>query len=168
MALCNTPPSFNKDTDNYSKWKKKLDIWLNITDIAKVKRGGLIILRLDDETQEKVLENIASEEISSEEGAKKVVDQLDTIFKEDASLTAFECYEAFETYSRPHSASIKDYLDEFQKRLKKVQTKSGTTLGDAVLAYRLLRSANLSESDTKLVRATTDEMTYRDLRLKTP
>ena len=58
MAAFNdkTPPAFNRQSDDYSKWKKKFNIWKGITDLDKRKQGGNLILRLDDTTQEQVLE----------------------------------------------------------------------------------------------------------------
>lgn len=57
--------------------------------------------------------------------------------------------------------TIKDYCIEFQKRLKKVEV-TGTKLADCVTAYRLLKSANLLESQEQLIKATT-KMTYKDI-----
>ena len=160
-----TPPAFDSKVDNYQKWKKKLKLWESITDVAKAKRGSLITLRLDEDTQEAVLEAVTEENIKAEEGAKNVVDHLDIMFKVDESVTAYEMYEEFENYRRPESLSMKEYCNEFQRRYKKVQA-TGTTLADHVLAYRVLKSANLSESDTRLVKATVEKMDYASMTAK--
>ena len=60
-----TPPAFNGKTDDFSKWKWKYDIWKNITDVDKKKIGSLIILRLDDSTQDTVLEALAGKDIKN-------------------------------------------------------------------------------------------------------
>ena len=39
--------NFNKKTDDYTRWKKKFDVWETITDVAETKRGGILLLRLD-------------------------------------------------------------------------------------------------------------------------
>ena len=154
-----TPPPFDKDVDDYLKWKKKFKLWQSITDVAETKHGGLLVLRLDDSTQEKILELVTEEQIKAANGADTVITQLDQLVGVEATVTAFEAYEQFETYKRPHNVSIKDYCSEFQSRLKKVQT-NGSTLADHVLAYRLLKSANLDANDERLVKATVEATTY--------
>ena len=83
----NTPPPFHKDVDDYVKWKQKIKLWQNITDLDKKKRGSYIILRLDDLTQGKVLEQVSEANIAAEEGAKNVIDSLDRMFDDDESVT---------------------------------------------------------------------------------
>ena len=156
-----TPPPFDKNVDNYTKWKKKFKIWQSITDVADTKQGGLLVLRLDELTQETVMEAVTETDIRSATGAAKVLTQMDIMFKQDDAVTGYEAYEAFETYQRPQSMSIKDYCTEFERRLKKV-ADNGTTLADCVTAYRLLKSANLSEAQQQLLKATC-KMTYKDL-----
>ena len=154
-----TPPPFDKYKDDYSKWKKKLTLWQSITDTEKKKQGGLITLRLDDETQELVLESIDAGELAGEEGAKKVTDYLDKLFQKDKSTTEFEIYEEFEAYKRPYNLTMGEYINEFERRWKKTNSK-GTELSQNVLAYRLLKSANLTDKDEQLLKATVKEMTY--------
>ena len=57
------------------------------------------------------------------------------------------------TFDRPSNMSIQAYLNEFDQRLFK--TKSfGTVMLDDILAYRLLKSVNLSNYHEELVKAT--------------
>ena len=55
----NTPPSFNRSTDNYTKWRKKFDIWQGVTDVEKTKQGGsmmtlkILYLRLSKQKNSK-------------------------------------------------------------------------------------------------------------------
>ena len=55
--------------------------------------------------------------------------------------------------------SIQAYLNELYKRLFK--TKSyGTVMSDDILAYRLLKSANLSSYHEELMKATIPDLQY--------
>ena len=165
MAACNdkNPPAFNRSTDEYSKWKKKFNVWKNITDLEKKKQGGYLLLRLDDITQEKVLDKVTEEQIATEEGVNTIIAQLDTMFKKDANLTAYREYEEFESYRRPVDMDISDYLEEFERRWNKTKT-SGTALSDNVLAYRCLRSANLSEHNEQLVLVTIGTIDFENMK----
>ena len=156
------PPPFDKNRDSYKKWKKKLKLWQVGTDVPKARQGPLVALRLDDDTQDRIIDNVSDEDLTSDEGVKKILDHLDTLFEVDAILTDYETYENFETYVRPHGLSMKLFLEEFQLRLKKVEA-AGSKLADHVLTYRILKSANISNSDFKLIKATTTELTFKNV-----
>ena len=66
---------------------------------------------------------------------------------------------AFETFMRSSDISIQTFLNEFEKRLHK--TKSyGTEMSEDILAYRLLKSVNLSNEYEQLIKATFPELQY--------
>ena len=58
-------------------------------------------------------------------------------------------WKAFETFRRPANMSIQGFLNEFDKRLYKTKSYGTVQLGD-ILAYRLLKSANLSNNHEEL------------------
>lgn len=154
-----SPPPFNGSTDDYTKWKTKFQLWREIADVAKTKQAVLMALKLDDVTQEAILDLMTHLQLKEEAGADTLLGHLDKMFKKDESITSYELYEKFESYQRPAELSIKEYCAEFHKRLSKVKS-SGTQLSEHVLAYRLLKSANLSDAETQLVKATISKMDY--------
>ena len=159
-----TPPSFNRSSDDYTKWKKKFDIWQTVTDVPKARQGGLVVLRLDDDTQDDVLELITTNELQNADGSgiDKLLVHLDGMFPKDESVTAYEYYEELEDFKRPENMSMSEYCREFKRKLAKVKA-TGTNLSEPVLAFRLLKSANLGTSETQLVKATIDKMTYENM-----
>ena len=76
----------------------------------------------------------------------------------------FEALDNFETYCRPHNVSMNDFVIQFDKRSNKTK-KLCTNVCDDLLAYRVIRSANLLEHDEKMVKATC-ELTYQDVKSK--
>ena len=160
-----TPPPFDRNNDDYVKWKRRFKVWQSITDEDKKKQGGLLILRLDEETQESIFEALTSDQISSETGADLVIGQLDAIFQKDATVTAYEAYEEFESYKRPKEMTMSEYIAEFEKRWNRTKAK-GTALSDNVLAYRMLKSASLSTHQERLVKATLEEVTLETVKVK--
>ena len=157
-----TPPAFDKNKDDYSKWKRKFEVWQSITDVVNTKQGGLLALRLDEVTQGEVLEAISTADLKKEDGATRVITFLNGKFPEDNALTAFEAYEDFEKYKRPENVSISEYCAEFERKLAKVKAK-GTTVTNEVLAYRLLNSANITPSQEQLIKATITTMDYESM-----
>ena len=59
--------------------------------------------------------------------------------------------------------SICDYINEFESLLNKT-TKFGTTTSGGILAYRLLKSTNLSEEQEQLVKATINMYTFETMQ----
>ena len=79
------------------------------------------------------------------------------MFKKDKTQCAFEALEAFEGYKRPKELPIADFCNEFERLYNKTKTY-GTVLSDDVLAFRLLKAANLPNHQEQLAKATTTEL----------
>lgn len=160
-----TPPLLCKSR-SYDDWVKKVKIWRRITCLLPQDQGGAILMTLEGESEDKALE-LSEEDITSEEGVEKIIAQLDVLFKKNTTLEKFEALDSFETYRRSSDVSIHEFVIEFDKRYLKTK-KLGTEMSDDLLAYRMIKSANLSEQDEKVVKATT-ALAYEDIktRLKT-
>ena len=81
------------------------------------------------------------------------------MFTKDSTITKYQALESFETFKRPPNMSIHTYLNEFEKKWFKIKTH-GTLMSDDLLAYRLLRSANLSSCHEELIKATIAALQY--------
>ena len=156
------PPFFNSEVDDYAKWKRLINIWLYVTDLAKTKQGGVIVLRLDEDTRNEVLDVLLCDEISADDGVHKVLEVLDTIFQEDHLVSSYRDYEDFVKYQRPEHISIKEYCCQFQRKLVKVEA-TGTVIADNVLAFKLLKSAKLKLIEEQLIMATVSGMHYEEV-----
>ena len=157
------PPTFNRSVDDYSRWKKKLVLWQSITEVTKKRQGGMVVLSLDEETQEQVLEYFSATELAVKSGIKKVISYLDSLFEKDKTAAEYEIFKQFDEYIRPHSVSMKDFSDEFEKRWNKT-SKTGTNFSQSVLGCILLKAANLSEYEERLVKATVKEISYNEVK----
>ena len=123
-----------------------------------------MFLVLDEDAQDAALE-LPESDITGDEGIDKIVARLDQLYLKDRTQQAYEAYEAFETYKRPNDTNITNFVNEFEKRHSK--TKSfGTTMSSDILAYRLLKSANLSEHNEQLAKATITELTYDKMKMQ--
>ena len=116
------------------------------------------MLSVDDETLDAVLE-IDESDISKENGVYSIKDCLNRLFKKDSTVTKYQALEPFMTFKRPSNMSIQTYLNEFDKRLLKTMS-SGTVMSDGILAYRLLKSSNLSSHQEELVNTTMPDLKY--------
>ena len=50
------PPHFNAKTVDFSTWKRKYQLWKYVTDVDETKQGSLVVLNLDDDTQDTIFE----------------------------------------------------------------------------------------------------------------
>ena len=115
------------------------------------------MLSLEDEALDVVLE-IDESDISKENGVDFII-RLNRLLKKDSTVIKYQTLEAFMTFKRPSNVSIQAYLNEFDMRFFK--TKSyGTVMSDDTLAYRLLKSVNLSTYHEELVKATIPDWQY--------
>ena len=144
MSANKTPPLLSK-CKSYQDYIKKINIWCKITSIPKKDQGGAILLTLENEAEDKVLE-LDENEIICDLGVANIIKQLDKIYKKNETLEKFEALDSFETYRRQPEESINDFIIEFDKRLNRTK-KLGTTMSNDLLAYRMIKCANMLEQD---------------------
>ena len=69
------------------------------------------------------------------------------------------------TFQRSASMNITDYVNEFEQLNQKLLSYK-INLPSAVLAYQLLKNANLPKDKRDLARATTADLTYDAMKSK--
>ena len=158
MATRNTPPPvFSKDI-SWLDYKNELKIWQALTDLPAKKQGPSLYLSLTGKAREAALElDIAV--ISKDDGLEKILERLDKLYLQDTNQSAYLAYQEFENFKRPLEMRMREYLNNFEKLYTKIKAH-GMELPDGVLAYRVLNSANLSEEEMKLCRATLTTLQY--------
>lgn len=155
------PPPFNKG-DNYENWKKTLEIWQLVTPLEVNKQGAAIFLSLEKEAREAVLE-LPQEDIAGDEGVNNILNCLDNLYLKDKTQSAFEALEEFESLKRKDNQSIKDFCNQFDLAYNKTKN-FGTTLSTDVLAFRLMKSANLKKDQEDLVKATIGDLNFENMK----
>ena len=105
------------------------------------------------------------EEIIAKNGAENIAKALNKLYLKDKLQMAYKTYDAFEKFCRPEKMSIKEYINEFECFLNKTK-KYGSSMSSDILAYRLLKSANLEDTQEQLIRATVKELTYDVMQLQ--
>ena len=140
-------------------------MWRTVTNQPASKHGGLLILHLDDATQDEVLEQIDASEVKKKKGVNKVLNILDKMCKKDESISDYGIYVNFESYTRPVGQSVSNHCDEFDRKYRKVKN-TGTYLSDHILALKLLQSSKLSDSDERVIKACISEITYEAMKMQ--
>ena len=156
MSNTNKSPPLLKNCKTYEDWLKLLDIWCMFTSLEPEKQGPPIVLTLEGEAQDAVLE-LSTSVIIQKDGVKRIIDKLDNIYKKDELSEKYNALEAFEGYKRIANITMREFLTEFEKRLNKIKSFK-IDMSDDMLAFRLLKSANLTSRDEQLVKATIMEL----------
>ena len=150
-------PSLEKSA-SYDAWLKEISIWQTFTDIDVRKKGPAVFLTLEGKARQTVLE-LNVKDINCDSGVENIIKCLDKLNLKGKTQTAFETYEKFEKYRRPTEMTISDFINEFERLLNKIK-QYGSNMSSDILAYRLLKAANLSEYHEQLTRATISELNY--------
>ena len=135
-----SPPKLQ---DDFNSWLHEIEVWKYVTDLDKKKQGPMIYLSLEGQAR-RLCSTIKIEELNAEDGVNKVISKLKEFYEKDAEQLAFDAYEKFEMFQRPVDMMIADYCNEFDIRYNVIKEKK-MELPQGVLAYRLLKSANLSK-----------------------
>ena len=152
MATRIDPPTLGSEP--YEMYKQELLAWREVTDLRKEKQGIVIALSLpkNDKTQirEKVFDQISIEDLKKEDGLDKLIGFLDKHLKKDDLADSLEKFGEFEDFQRIEGLSIVEYIASFDSKYRKIE-KLKMTLPPEILAFKLIRKANISHDETLLV-----------------
>lgn len=156
-------PPLMRDGLSYKEWKEDVYIWSDVTDLPPKKQAGAVFLSLTGKAQASVRASVTRDDMSSDLGLKNVIGCLDKLYEKDVAHSGYTAYENFTEFRRPPNMSTEDYLIEFNIRYSKIKSLA-MTLPDGVLAYYVLKCANLSEEQINICKATCDTLTYDLMR----
>ena len=140
LNLVKEVPSFTPG-DNYQLWKKLVLLWKATSDVATEKQGPLLIFNLSGKAQE-IAVNEADKSIDN------IVKKLDEVYLETNNV--FNLYTEFENYKRSEGQSMKEYITVFEQKIDELKTEK-LELPELVTSFKMLKGANLCESDKQLV-----------------
>lgn len=152
MATRIDPPSLTEST--YEQYRQELLAWREVTDLRKEKQGVVIALSLPkgDKSQirEKVFDQISLDDLKKEDGLDTLIGFLDGHLKKDDLADSLAKFGEFEDFQRQEGVSITEYIASFDSRYRKIE-KLKMTLPSEILAFKLLRKANISKEETMLI-----------------
>ena len=159
----NEPPKLRAG-DVYSSWKRAVRVWQLGATIDTSKQGARVIQALEGKTLD-FATRMDLEKVKADDGVTFVLNELDKYFKKDETQIAFVAIENLENYKRTNE-SISEYIEEFSRRKDLVEECEGIGAGaykDSILAYRLLKQAQLTQSESQLIRATIGKLSFENM-----
>lgn len=161
MDASKAPPLMRKEL-TYKDWKTDVLIWKSFVGYDKKKLGPALFLSLTGSACDAARE-ISLTDLEKEDGFDTLITKLDSLYLKDEKNSAFEAYETFEKYQRPQDMDMYTYINTFERLYHKAKSHK-LDPPDGILAYRLLKSANLSHEHEQLVQATLDDLTYEKMK----
>ena len=155
-------PPVLSDNDNIDSWLLELQIWKCVTDLEKKQQGPVIDLSLPDKIRNSC-GDVTVPELNKDDGLNLLINKLEKLYVKDSKASAYLAYEKFESFQCPTDMNIIDYLNEFERLYYDIQ-RYEMTLPSGVLAYQVLKSANLTPEKQELARATITELTYENMK----
>lgn len=160
--------------ESYVNFKKEVNLWKSITNINEEKQAGSLLLKLPEKAKSVALDMSIEElqkgvsitvndQVVQKTGVECLLDMLDKIYMEDVAKEKFNSYDAFRKLERKSKQSMKDYILDFEKAVKRLKEYE-IDLPPPVLAYELLRSANVSDYRYSVAVAIVGDLTYENMK----
>ena len=147
------PPSFNS-AKSYERFKQELLAWREKTKLSKNKQGIAVALSLPDDDEnkikDKVFDQIALDELKDEDGLNILIAFLDKHLGKDDLADSIEKFEDFDDFKRKDGQTIQEFIAMFDSKYRKIEKKD-MSLPSEILAFKLLKKANITKEEKLLV-----------------
>ena len=141
---------------NYENYKKEVEIWQAITTIAEDKQGLHLLLNLPGKDKDplgikdKLLEKVEIKELSKKDGVEKYLSCMDAFLGRDELQEGWERFEQFDSFIRSPDQSWMEFITDFESKSQRLKNK-GITLPASILAFKLLKAAQLTDEERLVV-----------------
>ena len=139
---------------SYEFYKLQLLAWREVTDICKTKQGIVIALSLPEneefQIKEKVFSQVSLDDLKKEDGLDILIQFLDKHLKKDDLTDSIEKFEEFDDCQRAEGQSITEFIDSFDSKYRRIE-KLNMKMPSEILAFKLIRKANISREEKLLV-----------------
>jgi hypothetical protein len=134
------PPTFgNPQEEDYSSFRRDVELWLELTDIPKRKQGIALVGCLIGEPKE-FAKTLAMELLMAEESGMNVLKHLDKAYMESEEMVLNSRVSNVLEYQRLPTMSVATYVAGFYARLDNL---SQLRMPDELKGHLLLKQANL-------------------------
>ena len=154
-----SPPSIG---DDYGAWKKEIKVWELGTDVAVKKQAPVVIGVLGGDYKTVAME-MSLDDMKKDDGLDLLIAHLDKVFEKDKNDNAYEKYIIFEDIRRNPGEDIGEFMIRFDRAMKQAKAIE-IVYPDNVLAFKLMRSMNLSADEQKMIMTACTEIKYATMQ----
>ena len=101
--------------------------------------------------------------MNEDNGVDVLIAELDKLFDKDKIDQAYSAYTAFDKFHRGGTMDMSEYMIEFEQKYNKCK-KYEMALPDAILAFKLLDNAGLSQSDRQLALTACSDLKFDTMK----
>ena len=155
-----------RKNQQYTDWKKELHVWESTNNVQAVDKriqAGVLFESLDGIARAAVLSELSLSELTSVDGVENIIKTLDEFFIGNETQSAYSAIDELLQFKCDHGVAIDHFILEFQLKMNKVKA-TGTVVSDGVLGYALLNAANLPHDKHDMIKATCDNLTYKNVK----
>ena len=148
---------------SYDDFKKELQVWQLLKSATAQQEGPLVFGTLTGKAK-RACKQLSLEDIGSDTGLQKILDKLAEEYNANKDQKIFVELDSFEKFKRPSSMTMSAFLLEFERLHTSVKHYK-CEYPDGVLAYKVLKAANINYESEKLCKATiVGNWTYKSMK----
>ena len=157
------PPDFKEGT-SYDAYKKELEVW-KLCKTCQPDEQGPVVFRTLTGRAKVAARELSVKEIGSATGLDLILKKLDKLYLADKNKQICTVLEKFESFRRSPNMTMANFVLDFESLHNKVKNYE-IVYPDGVLAYRIMKAANISKYHEELLRATiaTGEWSYETVK----
>ena len=157
--------------DQYPLWKKKVEAYKILSTVQKDKQALNLAIKIRNDTISQALfTKLSISEMNSEDGVNKLIRVLDGICLANSVEGVFTAIDNLESFKRKTGTTMIEYLEEFERRRSIINEFMPTDehgkkmdCSDSILAFRIMKQAQLPESEENMVRAYVKELNTTEM-----
>ena len=145
-------PPIYKEGNSYTEYVRDLEIWL-LLKVATAEEQGVLVFRTLTGKAKAACHDLTVAQIGSDQGLQLIRERLDRLYLGEENQRIYDALDTFEKFKRTPSMTMSDFIFQFEQ-LHSVVNAHNVIYPDNVLAYRLIRSSNLSTYHEQLILTT--------------
>ena len=146
------PPDMISNANDLEIYKKRLRRWSRLSSLSPQVQFDLVLnsIEVTHPLCNKLEEEIGDSNEAATRGIEVLLSKLDEIYGREEEIDAFKNYVEFEEKVRKEGQDLLEYINEWETLYNRLKAK-GDSLSDRILAFKLIVSCNLDETEHKLV-----------------
>ena len=157
-------PPLLKDEERYEVWRSDLLIWCDLCELPKKKQAQAVHLSLPEGSRARdATSEIDRDDLKKETGVEIILEKLDDLFLADKGRRQFSAFKELYNLRRPTNVGVSNFVKDFEHAYFKFKAQD-MQLPDSVMAFMLLASSALSDSESQLVMSSLADVTYKAMK----
>ena len=141
------------DKEKFTSYKNEVEFWQDAVGVDLKKQASILLLALPNEegdnVRDQVLEHFEPKYLKKDDGVDILLTFLEKKYGKDEMMSGLDKYKEFRELCRKDE-SITEYISNFETKYNRI-SKIGAVLPPLVLCFELIRNANITEQEEKLV-----------------